>query len=211
MKIQKSFKVEQYALQSECNRYNSNLKDDIHTYMLDSLITELTAPSVIEKMIYNAIGKPEWGCIRTTPGWKSFYDYAKLFEERYSIFPYTLFDPKNKNRYYIENIQALRGIVGASKLKTTRLEQMDNYEIVKMIEEIEDITTPNRRALNMCFPTELIGLTAFTSEVEKTLDEKPVYTLRGKQPKTELPPSKNAGREISLDELSKIVNDDIQL
>ena len=211
MKIQKSFKVEQYELQSECNRYNSNLKDDIHTYMLDSLITELTAPSVIEKMIYNAIGKPEWGCIRTTPGWKAFYDYAKLFEERYSIFPYTLFEPKNKNRYYIKNIQALRGIVGASKLKTARLEQMDNYEIVKMIEEIEDITTPNRRALNMCFPTELIGLTAFTSEVEKTLNEKPIYTPGGGQPKLKLPHSKNAGRELSLDELSEIVNDEIQL
>lgn len=211
MKIQKSFKVEQYELQSECNRYNSALKDEIHTYMLDSLITELTAPSVIEKMIYDAIGKPEWGCIRTTPGWKSFYDYAKLFEERYSIFPYTLFDTKNKNKYYIENIHALRKTVGASKLKTARLEQMDNFEIVTMIENIEDITTPNRRALNMCFPTELIGLTAFTSDVEKTLDEKPVYSLRGGQQRLDIPPSKNAGRELSLDELSEIVNEEIQL
>ncbi|MEW2924893.1 hypothetical protein [Pseudomonas juntendi] len=211
MKIQKSFKVEQYELQSECNRYNSALKDEIHTYMLDSLITNLTAPSVIERMIYDAIGKPEWGCIRTTPGWKSFYDYAKLFEERYSIFPYTLFDTKNKNRYYIENIHALRRTVGASKLKTARLEQMDNYEIVTMIENIEDITTPNRRALNMCFPTELIGLTAFTSEVEKTLDDKPINIIKDGPQKLELPPSINAGREISLDELLEIVNDEIQL
>lgn len=211
MKIQKSFKVEQYELQSECNRYNSNLKDEIHTYMLDSLITELTTPSVIEKMIYDAIGKPEWGCIRTTPGWKSFYDYAKLFEERYSIFPYTLFDPKDKNKYYIENIHALRKTVGADRMKTARIEQMDNFEIVKMIEGIEDITTPTRRALNMCFPTELIGLTAFTSDVEKTLDDKPVYSLRGGPQKLELPPSINAGREISLDELLEIVNDEIQL
>lgn len=211
MTIKKSFQILENEYRIECNKIDGNLFLDNRELMLSTPVTTMTAPSTIEQLIYAKLGRPAWGDIRTTPGWSQFFLYAKVFEERYSIFPYTLFEPKVKNKYYVENIIAMRNAAGAPKVKRSKLESMDSLEIIQLFENTEDMVVPVRRALNMCFPMELVGLSATSSEVEKAINQEIKEGEKIKQTVTGPPEPVNAGKKHTLDELYDIMNDDVQL
>ena len=211
MIIKKSFQILENEYRIECNKVKGNLVIDIRELMLSTPVTTMTAPSTIEQLIYENLGRPSWGTIRTTPGWSQFFLYAKVFEERYSIFPYTLFEPKIKNKYYVENIIAMRNAAGAAKIKRLKLESMDSLEIIQLFENTEDMVVPVRRALNMCFPMELVGLSATSSDIEKAINQELKEEGKSKNAVSGLPEPVNAGKQITLDELYDIMNDDVQL
>lgn len=167
----KSFNVQEYELRQECLKRSLDIFEEIRKFILDSPIIDLIAPSSIEEIIIRNQGKPKWGDVRTADGWKEFFLYAKLLDERYSVFPHTMFETSRTNLYYIDNIISLRENSGAPKITLKKIQMMDNFSIMESFMSIEDIAIPTRRALNFCFPTELIGLSANSSEHHKALEE----------------------------------------
>lgn len=173
-------------------------------------MTDLTSPTTIEEMIYKKLGRPSWGDCRTTPGWKGFFEYAKLLDDRYSVFPFTLFDSKRKNQYFIRNVQALMENGLSQKVRAKRIDSLDSLQIIELFENNDDMPVPEKRSLNFCFQTELIGLSATSSETEKALNNE--LKLESKTKKTiELPPAKNAGNPASIDQLYEIMTSEMPL
>lgn len=205
----KSFQILEDERRKSCVKINFNLWETTNNYLLDKPIDEITSPLAIVEIIEKKQGKPKWGDTTSTEGWKEFYEYAKLIEERYSVFPYTLFEPKRKNKYYIDNIIALREKGGASRIKRSKLESLDNYQIMELFQTETEMAVPLRRALKHCYPTELVGLSASSNEYEKALEQE-IKQEEKKQPKPalELPPSVNAGQKnMTVDEMAEIMKD----
>ena len=210
MTINKSFQVRENEDRTECNKIDGNFFTDIREYFLNLSVIEMTSPTTIEEMIYKRLGRPAWGDVKTTPGWSCFYSYLKNLEERYSVFPFTLFEPKKKNPYFSKNIQSLREQGGADKIKLSKIENMDSLQIIMLFEDEKEMAVPLKRTLNMCFPTELVGLSASSSEVEKAMNQE-IRQMEKTKKTLNLPPAKNAGKPVSLDQLYEIMTSELPL
>lgn len=210
MTVNKSFQVQENELRSSCNKISGNLFTAIREFHQSLSVIEMASPTIFEEMIYKDLGRPAWGGINDNPGWSPFYHYIKLMEERYSVFPFTLFEPKKKNPYFIRNIQALREEGGADKIKASKLESMDSLQIIMMFENETEMAVPIKRALNMCFPTELVGLSATSTEADKALQAELNRDSKTKKI-LDLPPAKNAGNPASIDQLYEIMTSEMPL
>ncbi len=135
-------------------------------------------PSYVKEILRREIGKPPKENY-SSPGFIEFYDYIRLLEERYSIYPNTMLSPKQTNKYYVDNILALDEKILWKKLKRKQIERFQMHEIFELF---EGEALP-RSALHRCFGEELIIIgeekTQSTRQfVENSLAEKPTDEIQ---------------------------------
>lgn len=146
-----SYRTQEEILRGYANFYAPDSLQRIRTEILATPIHLQNWPSYVKEILRREIGKPPKENY-SSPGFIEFYDYIRLLEERYSIYPNTMLSPKQTNRYYVDNILALDEKILWKNLKRKKVEQLQMHEIFELFEN-EGLP---RNALHRCFGEELI-------------------------------------------------------
>lgn len=173
-----SYRTQEEIQRGYANFYSPECLLRIRAEFLATPIHLQNWPSYIKEILRREIGKPPKENY-SSPGFIEFYDYIRLLEERYSIYPNTMLSPKQTNKYYIENILALDEKVLWKNLKRKHVERFQMHEIFEIFES-EGLP---RSALHRCYGEELIIIgeenTQSTRQfVGKLLSEKPTDEIQ---------------------------------
>ncbi|HCF3690299.1 TPA: hypothetical protein NID02_001611 [Pseudomonas aeruginosa] len=119
----------------DCQQHSYALTDQIEEYIQKLDLDAQVSPSIIKKMIIDFLGKPPFEFEFCT-GWREFMTFAKILDEGYSVFPLTLFNP-TENERYLNNLMLLDKHMLKKGISEKRFRSMNTIDIAMLLAEAD--------------------------------------------------------------------------
>ena len=121
----------------DCQQHSYDLTEKIEEYIQNLDLDAQVSPSTIKKLIIDYLGKPPFEFEYCT-GWREFMIFAKILDEGYSVFPLTLFNPTENNRY-LSNLMLLEKHMLKKGISEKKFRSMNTLDIAMLLAEADAI------------------------------------------------------------------------
>ncbi len=148
----------------DCQQHSYALTEKIEEHIQNLDLDAQVSPSIIQKMIIDYLGKPPFEFEFCT-GWREFMIFAKILDEGYSVFPLTLFNPAENDRY-LSNLMLLEKNMLKKGISEKKFRSMNTLDIAMLLAEADAI-----KGILHDYVRDLQDKSEAVGNAEKTPDE----------------------------------------